>query len=93
MERASPTTEGGREDKTDSPVAEETADFLIKCNSPQHEVRYPLPDGRGKGVGPWRAAHFFCAAPQNFDAWRQKPAPGAKVPHPALSRPGEGVNL
>src|SRR4029077_11151370 len=24
---------------------------------------------------------FFCSAPQNFAAWHQKPAPGAKVSH------------
>src|SRR6266567_5892705 len=44
----------------------------------------------GEGVGPWRAAHFFCAARQNFDAWRQTPAPDAKVPHPRPLPSGRG---
>src|SRR5271169_340453 len=48
-------------------------------------------EGRVRDLGARR--YFFSAAHQNFDAWRQKAAPGAKVPHPALradlSRRGE----
>src|SRR6266567_3090903 len=45
-------------------------------------------EGRVWDLGARR--YFLSAVPQNFDAWRQKPAPGAKVPHPRPLPSGRG---
>jgi len=72
-------------------------------NCAEHEFGFPFPDRRGNGDGPCRVALYSNAAQQNFDAWRQRTAPGAADPHPALradpsassgqalSRPGEVI--
>jgi hypothetical protein len=67
------------------------------------EHEFGFPGRRGNGDGPCRVALYSSAAQQNFDAWRQRTAPGIEDPYPvlradpsassgqALSRPGEVI--